>query len=94
MNLEGLANNWIEFTQLNSNSPAYDEMFWVLEEVDQLVTKDFDKGYQFILEVLCKSDDPMVQFNLAAGPLENLLLIITMNCVMKLKLMVLILIPS
>lgn len=47
--------------------------FWAYEEVADLVQKKPVEAFDMVLEILASTDDESVLFNLAAGPLEELI---------------------
>lgn len=64
-----LIHAWIEYHVTNNRS-----LFWAWEELDRLVRVEPELSWKLIQDIALESDEPIVLANLAAGPLEDLLL--------------------
>ena len=61
---------WIKYHAQETRVP---DLFWAWEELENLVDDSPDDAWRIILEIAQRTDNQLVQANLAAGPLENLL---------------------
>jgi len=72
-----LASAWNSYTQLSikfgTGSPEAELIWWAFEEMELLVSYKPFSALEVIVEVLRITDDDGVLCNLAAGPLESLL---------------------
>jgi hypothetical protein len=68
-----LAKHWIELQKLPRNTPEAETLMWVAFVVIDMSDNNPDKCFDFIVEVLKQTDDEWVLANLAAGPLESML---------------------
>jgi len=68
-----LAETWIALQYANPSTDAHESNFWAHNEVDSLLTSDPDRAWEIIKEILKKDESDFIISNLAAGPLEDLL---------------------
>ena len=71
--VERTAVAWIELHQVPENSPEWEELFWAFERVSALVQDDPETAWRIIEVIRQKDGGDLVLSNLAAGPLEDLL---------------------
>jgi hypothetical protein len=68
-----IAQTWIQFHYLSEGSTERNGLFWAYERLDDLVKENPEEAWK-VIEVIRRSDrGDMIQSNLAAGPLEDLL---------------------
>ena len=72
-----LAQAWKSYTQGSDRygveSPEAELIWWAFEEMEQLIDHNPQDAFEVILEILRITDEEKVLFNLAAGPLESIL---------------------
>ena len=72
-----LVSTWVALHEIiekeGDKAPKVDELFWANEQLDSLCYRSPDEAWKIILEILEISDNEFVLSNLAAGPLEDLL---------------------
>ena len=73
VNLDEIATAWIARYQSEEGSEFYESSFWVYELVSYLCEGEPETCLDVICEILEQTDDSLVLANLAAGPLEDLL---------------------
>jgi hypothetical protein len=69
-----LASRWIALQFTDRDAPDYKEHFRAFEEVDALTDKYPEDAWNFVLAVLIRSESDFIVANLAAGPVEDLLM--------------------
>lgn len=67
---QSLSGKWIEYHVTGDK-----ELFWAWEALDDLVRHTPEQAWQHILSVLAETNSEDVLSNLAAGPLEDLLVL-------------------
>ncbi len=76
-NLLHLAQAWKNYyltsDKFGIGSPEAEELWWAYEKMEQLVEREPSDALDVILEVLKIADEESLKFDLAAGPLESLL---------------------
>lgn len=65
-----LVASWIEYHRQENGKP---DLYWAWEELDNMVQTRPEQAWQYILEIVNGCSNERVLSNLAAGPLENLL---------------------
>jgi Family of unknown function (DUF6869) len=74
---EELAVAWIRRYELihreTDQSPAAKSLFWAFQKLDEYCEREPEKAFALILAIARLTDDQFVLDNLAAGPLESLL---------------------
>jgi uncharacterized protein len=68
-----LVNAWIEMQRSEHGGSQYNELFWSFEQMCNLTQNDPEIAFEIILEILKKDGSPIIECNLSAGPLEDLL---------------------
>ena len=68
MKTKELADMWIEYHHTND-----EDLFAAFTKVDDLVTNNAERAWHMILVILIKDNSDTILSNLAAGPLEDLL---------------------
>lgn len=68
-----IASAWLAMHHADEGSPTYLNNFWAYEELDQLINTAPDKSSEIIDEILLIDDSEITVANLAAGPIESLL---------------------
>jgi hypothetical protein len=71
--LEKVVPAWIELQKTADDSPHYDELFWSVEMLYNLVAGHPELAFAAILSILKADQSNTTYENLSAGPLENLL---------------------
>jgi hypothetical protein len=69
-----LANRWIALQHADSAALNYDEHIHAYDEVDSLLDSDPAAGWDFVMTVLTRAEGDFILGNLAAGPVEDLLM--------------------
>lgn len=64
---------WMELSRTPPESPAYEALHWAHGEFWDLCRENMDEAWNAILSILEHDPDARVMANLAAGPLEDLL---------------------
>jgi len=64
---------WINYHSLDMDSKDRERLFWAWEDFNATIHKNPDQALKLILEVLDRNQSPQILANLAAGPLEDLL---------------------
>ncbi len=62
---------WIEY---HSKEPSSQSLFWAWEYINETVSSDPESGWQLILGLIQQCPNNWVLCNIAAGPLEDLLI--------------------
>ncbi len=65
---ENLSKKWIEY-----HATGNQELFWAWKELESMVLQAPERAWMQILDIATATDDQKVLSNLAAGPLEDLL---------------------
>jgi len=73
--VERIANAWVQFTRLAVDASERDSLAKVLDEVDDIIQRDSVEGWAFIEAVRNMKVDLSLLSNLAAGPLEDYLVV-------------------
>ena len=68
-----ITNAWIAMHMSAEGSPEYKKHFWAYEELDSLCDVEPLRGLLVIDDIVKTSQDDVVLANLAAGPIEDLL---------------------
>lgn len=69
-----LVSAWIEFEKTDRKDvKRCDELFWSFDVLSGLTRNDPDAAFDVILSILAADDSDVIEANLAAGPLEDLL---------------------
>lgn len=71
--LQELATAWMRMHRAQANSEAYATEFWSFELLSDLCRNNPDHAWKAIREIYCSRPEEIVLANLAAGPLEDLL---------------------
>ena len=75
--IKKIANAWMKMSAAHKlegkNGPDYKANFWAFEAFDDLIHKEPEKAWPIILAIYNATDDESILANLAAGPLEDLL---------------------
>ena len=67
-----IADAWIELTRLPENSAEREGKFWSWERLHELIDQDPETAWS-IIQIIRREGSDLVLSNLAAGPLEDLL---------------------
>ena len=67
-----IAATWIELHRLPEDSSEYDELFWSHEQLWELIQNDPETAWK-IIQIIRREGSDLILSNLAAGPLEDLL---------------------
>jgi hypothetical protein len=67
-----LIESWIEYHSKEKGNP---DLYWAWEELFEMVQKSPELAWEYILEIANYSSNERVLSNLAAGPLEDLLVL-------------------
>jgi hypothetical protein len=70
--MKGIADAWIDFHRLPEDSPRRQDKFWSFDRLWELVHDDPEAAWNIIQIIRQEGSDPILS-NLAAGPLEDLL---------------------
>ena len=68
-----LAKAWIALQYVKKGASAYDANFWAFTMLDELRDKDLERHWNVINEIKNLDDSDFMLSNLAAGPVEDLL---------------------
>jgi hypothetical protein len=68
-----LVDAFLDFAQQKGGTPRHDELFWVFEEMEELVKHRPEDAWIVIRQIADRNPPPSVLGYLAAGPLEDLL---------------------
>jgi hypothetical protein len=68
-----IAASWIALHRLAEESPEREALFWAFCSAHELVIEDPEKGWAMIEEIRRLDGSDLILSNLAAGPLEDLL---------------------
>jgi hypothetical protein len=68
-----LVRTWIEHHKKYVKGKVHEETFWAWEEVYALVLDEPDLAWELILQIFATDKSDITLANLAAGPLEDLL---------------------
>jgi len=69
-----LIKDWIALQKATRNSEEYDRLFWAFDTMVELASKNPQECLQVVVTILNEThDDNFILANLAAGPLEDLL---------------------
>lgn len=68
-----LVAGWIELQPTERGSESYEALFWSHEQLSELTRNDPESALEIILAILLTNDPDVILANLAAGPLEDLL---------------------
>lgn len=68
-----LIETWIELQKCRRAGGECDDLFWAYIELDKLVSNEPNKALDIIGNIINVDDSDVVAENLAAGPLEDLL---------------------
>jgi hypothetical protein len=71
--LKEVAKSWIRMHNAEINSDEYEEEFWSFEKLDGLCRKSPNEAWALIVEIYENHAGEKIESNLAAGPLEDLL---------------------
>lgn len=71
--IRDLARSWISFQSAEPNSPSYDELVSESHELWRMGRRSPCDCLDVLLEIINSSDSDFILSNLAAGPLEDLL---------------------
>lgn len=71
--LQQLATAWMRMQRAQADSEAYEAEFWSLELLWDLCRKEPDHAWKAICEIYRSRPEEIVLANLAAGPVEDLL---------------------
>ncbi len=74
MSSDPLVTAWIQLQHVKPKGAAYEELFWAFESVDILTRTSPQDAMQFIVAVVSSTESEWVLSNLAAGPIEDLLM--------------------
>jgi hypothetical protein len=67
-----IAEAWIELTRLPENSAQRDGKFWSWERLHELIHQEPETAWR-VIQIIRREGSDLVLANLAAGPLEDLL---------------------
>ncbi|OBU64197.1 hypothetical protein A9K58_17820 [Stenotrophomonas maltophilia] len=73
--MENIAEAWVNFNRLAIDANERDLLTGVLDEVDGIIQRDPGEGWEFIEAVRRMDVDAHLLSNLAAGPLEDYLVV-------------------
>lgn len=73
LNLDKLADSWIRMHHAVEESEDYKKNFWAYSELCDLCDDEPDDCFEVIELIRAKDGSDIIQSNLAAGPLEDLL---------------------
>jgi len=71
--LEQLATSWIRLHHAEMNSEEYEKDFWSFEKLSEFCRKNPEDAWRVIVKIYENHPDEKILSNLAAGPLEDLL---------------------
>jgi hypothetical protein len=71
--LEQIAVAWIGMHHAPEKSPEWEELFWAFDRVCDLVQDDPEAAWEIIETIRRRDGSDVILSNLAAGPLEDLL---------------------
>ena len=72
---EKLIVSWISFHKTEKDSDVYKRNLWAFEKLNGLAEGDSDLCLDIVLSILDRDDDKQVIGSLAAGPVEDLLVV-------------------
>lgn len=70
---DAIAEGWIALQHAEQRSRSHADNFWSHTELDDLLDNDPDKGWHVIQLIQAKDSSEKILSNLAAGPIEDLL---------------------
>jgi hypothetical protein len=71
--LNVIAKSWISLHHSKTNSKEYDENFWSFEKMSDYCRKNPEYAWKIIIEIYENNPGEKIISNVAAGPLEDLL---------------------
>lgn len=71
--IDSLARAWILFTLCDADTKEYENAFWIFDRIIEMTEENPEEVFELILDILKKDNSIRIIQNLAAGPLENLL---------------------
>lgn len=71
--LEEVVVSWIRLQTVERNSQEYENEFWSFEKLDEFCRTEPEDAWRVIVEIYRRLPDERVISNLAAGPVEDLL---------------------
>jgi hypothetical protein len=71
--LTQIAQSWVRMQRAERNSPAYEAEFWSFEAIWEFCRNRPEDAWKAIVEIYGSEPEDIVLANLAAGPVEDLL---------------------